>query len=100
MLCITLLSLFVLPIVVVQAVRQYTIENKCPSPITLYINGTSQGTVAANGGIIQKNFDNNFEGFIYTDANGGNKDGSGTTRAGFYGVVSISISIVLEGMFS
>jgi hypothetical protein len=89
MLCINLLSLLVLPTVVVQAVRQYTVKNKCPSPITLYINGTSQGTVAADGGIFQQNFNNNFEGFIYTDANGGNQNGSGTTRAGFYGVVSV-----------
>jgi hypothetical protein len=89
MLHLGLLSLFFLQTIVVQAMRQYNVLNKCPSAITLYINGTSQRSLSANGGFIQNIFDNNFEGFIYTDANGGNQNGTRTTRAGFYGNVGI-----------
>jgi hypothetical protein len=86
-----LLSFFVLQTIGVQANRYYNIRNKCPSDITLYINGTSQGTLPASGGFVQKSFPNDFDGFIYTDANGGDANGSGTTRAGFYGTVCISL---------
>jgi hypothetical protein len=84
-----LLSFFVLQTIGVQANRYYNIRNKCPTDITLYINGVSQGTLAASGGFVQESFANDFDGFIFTDANGGNKNGSGATRAGFYGTVSI-----------
>jgi hypothetical protein len=89
MLQLGLLSFLVLQTIGVQASRQYNILNKCPSDITLYINGTSQGTLPASGGFVQEIFANDFDGFIYTDANGGNSNGSGTTRAGFYGTVGI-----------
>jgi hypothetical protein len=86
-----LLSLSLLaccPLLWVHAARQYLITNKCPKPITLFINGESQGTLTANGGSTQRTFDNTFSGLIYTDANGGNQNGVGTTRAGFFGQVS------------
>ena len=68
---------------------QFTINNKCPQPITLYINGESQGSLASNG-VISKIYSNNWSGFIYTNLNAGSGNtGVGTTRAGFYGNVSI-----------
>ncbi|KAF5376989.1 hypothetical protein D9615_007348 [Tricholomella constricta] len=65
--------------------RKYVIKNSCPSAIGLYINGVGQGPLAAAGGSVTKTFNHNFSGFIYTDANGGNQNGAGTTRAGFFG---------------
>ncbi|KAF9456845.1 ricin B lectin domain-containing protein [Collybia nuda] len=65
------------------ATRKYSIVNSCPSAVTLYINGESQGLLAANGGTTTRDFPNTWSGFIYTDANGGNQNGAGTTRAGF-----------------
>jgi hypothetical protein len=72
------------------AVRKYSIVNSCPAAINLYINGESQGSLAANGGTTVKEYPNTWSGFIYTDANGGNQNGAGTTRAGFYGEVHIA----------
>ena len=88
MLHIGLLSLLIFQAITVHAIRQYTITNNCPDASTLYINGASQGTLAASGGSTQQMMNNTFEGLIYLDVNGGNQDGSGTTRAGFYGTVS------------
>ncbi|KAJ6587539.1 G-X-X-X-Q-X-W domain-containing protein [Mycena vulgaris] len=67
------------------ATRLYNITNNCPIPVTLYINGESRGTLASSGGFTTRTVDNNWSGFIYTDANQGNIDGSGTVRAGFFG---------------
>jgi hypothetical protein len=64
--------------------RTYKITNNCPLAITLYITGQNQGTLA-HGATITRTLDENFSSFIFTDANGGNADGSGTTRAGFFG---------------
>ncbi|KAJ7087957.1 G-X-X-X-Q-X-W domain-containing protein [Mycena belliarum] len=69
----------------VSATRLYNIVNNCPIPVTLYINGASQGTLASSGGFTTRTVDDNWSGFIYTDANQGNSDGSGTVRAGFFG---------------
>ncbi|KAG5637604.1 hypothetical protein H0H81_003996 [Sphagnurus paluster] len=65
--------------------RKYIIKNSCPSAVKLYINGEAQGSIPASGGSFGRTFPDTWSGFIYTDANGGNKSGAGTTRAGFYG---------------
>ncbi|KAF8890489.1 hypothetical protein BD779DRAFT_1469382 [Infundibulicybe gibba] len=66
--------------------RDYTIINRCPTDITLFVNGQNEGVLRANGGSVDKPYPKPWSGFIYTDANGGNgATGSGTTRAGFYG---------------
>lgn len=83
-----LTALLASPITLVLGVREYIILNQCPSAITLYINGESQGSLAANGGSTTRELIDNWSGFIYTDANGGNQNGTGTTRAGFYGQAS------------
>ncbi|KAF8642814.1 hypothetical protein AX16_009403 [Volvariella volvacea WC 439] len=64
--------------------RRFVIRNDCPLPINYYINGESQGPLWANGGQVDRQLIDNFSGFIYTDANGGNQNGVGTTRAGFF----------------
>lgn len=75
---------------------QFTINNKCPQPITLYINGESQGSLASNG-IISKIYSNNWSGFIYTNLNAGSGNtGVGTTRAGFYGNVRHCLCMAIE----
>jgi len=81
MLTSTLLAI-VLP--AVTADRIITIRNRCPQSITLYINGQSQGLLATNG-IRNSTFNDNWSGLIYTNVNGGNANGVGTTRAGLYG---------------
>ncbi|KAJ7592610.1 G-X-X-X-Q-X-W domain-containing protein [Mycena floridula] len=80
-----ILALFCALLPAALATRFYNITNNCPIPVTLYINGESQGTLASSGGFTTRTFDNNWSGFIYTDANQGNSDGSGTVRAGFFG---------------
>lgn len=68
--------------------RLYTIFNDCPQNINLYINGVSQGSLGV-GATTTRELEENWSGFIYTDANGGNgSTGERTTRAGFYGEVS------------
>lgn len=79
---LTLLAL--LPLV--SADRIFNLINNCPIPIDIYVNGASVGRVKS-GERIEKQYTENFSGFIYTDANGGNKDGSGTVRAGFFSEV-------------
>lgn len=73
---------------VVTAIRHYDIINNCPLPITLYINGESQGTLTSSGGSTTRDLPDGWSGFIYTDFNQGNEDGTATVRAGFYGTVS------------
>ena len=70
--------------------RQYNIFNKCPTAIDLYIGGVLDGNIASAGNVTR--FLNTDAGFFYTDANGGKPDGTGTTRAGFFGNVSISLT--------
>ncbi|PPQ81861.1 hypothetical protein CVT25_013461 [Psilocybe cyanescens] len=57
--------------------RLITIVNRCPQPITLYINGQCQGSLAM--GVAT-----NRAGLIYADANGGSSTGGSTTRVGLY----------------
>ncbi|KAJ7495530.1 G-X-X-X-Q-X-W domain-containing protein [Mycena latifolia] len=71
----------------VSATRIYNITNNCPIPITLYVSGVPEGVLVSFGGYTTRIIDNNWSGFIYTDANQGNADGSGTVRAGFFGEV-------------
>jgi len=70
------------------AERIFTIRNRCPQSITVYINGQTQGLLAMND-FKNRTFEDSWSGLIYTDSNGGNANGAGTTRAGFYGQVSI-----------
>ena len=64
--------------------RNYTIYNKCPTPITLYIAGTSYGLIPTNGSLTKEL--STSAGYFFTDANGGSQNGKGSTRAGFYTV--------------
>ncbi|KAG6879362.1 hypothetical protein C0992_003280 [Termitomyces sp. T32_za158] len=64
--------------------RVYNIFNNCPQSIRIYINGKDQGKVMT-GTTLVRNLPKNWSGSIYTDANGGNPDGSNGTKAGFYG---------------
>lgn len=78
-----------------QASRRYNIVNNCPSTINIFINGNSQGSISS-GGVVRHTFNNSFSGLIYTNANGGAQSGAGTTRAGFYGPVSLSKTYILS----
>ena len=69
--------------------RTFDITNSCPTSVDLYINGENQGPIAS-GATTSRTFDDNWSGYIYTDANGGNASGVNTTKAGFYGPVSFS----------
>ncbi|KAL0952119.1 hypothetical protein HGRIS_008748 [Hohenbuehelia grisea] len=64
--------------------RTLSIGNRCPADVTLYINGASMGIIAGFEGQYHTTMQPNFSGFIYTSANGGNANGTGTTRAGFF----------------
>ncbi|KAG6828382.1 hypothetical protein H0H92_008182 [Tricholoma furcatifolium] len=64
--------------------RRYVFQNSCPTAITYYVNGVSQGSLAVSANATQY-LPDFFDGFVYTDVNGGNANGTGTTRAGFYG---------------
>ncbi|RDB27204.1 Endo-1,4-beta-xylanase A [Hypsizygus marmoreus] len=79
-----LLLVLTAPALLVSAARQITITNKCPSTITIYRNGNSQGSLSS-GSSSTSSVSNNFNGFYYTNANGGSSSGADTTRAGFYG---------------
>jgi hypothetical protein len=67
-----------------QATRQYTIFNKCPSPITLYIGGTNNGIIPTNGNVT-KTLPTS-AGYFFTDANGGSQNANRSIYAGFYNV--------------
>ncbi|RDB27192.1 Endo-1,4-beta-xylanase A [Hypsizygus marmoreus] len=82
---LTILSLSLLSLVPIPALaRQYKVVNRCPETVPLFIGGQLQVNLTAKGGTFTKNLPGN-AGFFYTTANGGNADGSGTTRAGFFG---------------
>jgi len=59
---------------------QFIISNSCPAPIKLYDGGQVDSTIPVGGRVTK--FTRN--GFFYTDANGGNADGTGTLRVGFF----------------
>ncbi|KAF8960459.1 G-X-X-X-Q-X-W domain-containing protein [Flammula alnicola] len=65
-----------------EATRQYIVFNKCPSSINLYIGGVLDSNIPSGGNVTK--FLGLGAGFFYTDANGGNANGIGTTRAGFF----------------
>jgi len=67
--------------------QYYTVYNKCPTPIDLYIGGEKHGTIPKNGKIV-KTFSTG-PGYFYTDANGGSKTAKHTIHAGFYDVSGI-----------
>ena len=64
--------------------RQYTIYNKCPTSINLYIGGASHGIIPTNGSVSE--YLSTDTSYFYTDANGGNENGKDSIRAGFYTV--------------
>ena len=67
--------------------RQYTIYNKCPTPIDLYIAGMKYNTIPKNGNVVKTL--STGAGYFYTDANGGSPNTAlGTIRAGFLDEVS------------
>ncbi|KAJ3507115.1 hypothetical protein NLJ89_g6488 [Agrocybe chaxingu] len=74
-------SLRASPLVSRQDTRQYTIHNQCPSAVNLYIAGNFEGSIPSRGDTTK--FMSLGAGFFYTDANGGNPSGIGTSRAGF-----------------
>ncbi|RXW19505.1 hypothetical protein EST38_g6362 [Candolleomyces aberdarensis] len=61
--------------------RQYRIWNECPDSINLYIGGQFDTAIASGGNTTK--FLAESAGFFYTDANGGNANGAGTTKVGF-----------------
>jgi len=63
--------------------RQYTVYNKCPTPIDLYIAGVKDSTIPKGGYLVK--FLGTGAGFFYTDANGGGP-ARGSVRAAFYEV--------------
>ena len=67
--------------------HQYTVYNKCPTPIDLYIGGEKHGTIPKNGNVV-KTFSTS-PGYFYTDANGGTRNAQQTIHAGFYDVSRI-----------
>jgi hypothetical protein len=79
LLSVTLLFLSAIP--TSGQTHKYTVVNKCPTSIKLYIAGSLDSTLAT-GASITKSLGID-AGFFYTDANGGNANGA-ATRAGFY----------------
>ena len=69
-----------------QNTRQYTVYNKCPTSIDLYIGGVKDSTIPQNGNVVKTL--STGAAFFYTDANGGSPTAEGTVRAGFYSDVS------------
>jgi hypothetical protein len=67
-----------------QDTRQYTVYNRCPTPIDLYIGGTKQATIPVEGNVVKTL--GTGAGYFFTDANGGSQNANGTIRAGFYDV--------------
>lgn len=67
-----------------QNTRHYTVYNKCPTAINLYINGTTQGAIPTNGNVVKTL--STGAGYFFTDAYGGGQNGNEAMRAGFYDV--------------
>ena len=92
MLSILLQLLLAMPLMAIQkpmaaqGARQYTVYNKCPTSIDLYIGGVKDSTIPQNGNVVKTL--STGAGFFYTDANGGSPTAEGTIRAGFYNDVS------------
>ncbi|TEB31149.1 hypothetical protein FA13DRAFT_1733079 [Coprinellus micaceus] len=62
--------------------QSFIVRNSCPGPILLYIGETLESRIQPGGNVTKFSA----PGFFFTDAVGGNPDGSGTTRAGFFDV--------------
>jgi len=77
-----------------QNTRQYTVYNKCPTPIDLYIGGTKQGTIPTDGSIVKTL--GTGSGYFFTDANGGSQNALGTIHAGFYDVSTNSFINIMD----
>ncbi|KAG5634420.1 hypothetical protein H0H81_002054 [Sphagnurus paluster] len=84
----------------VEGSRTFKVINKCPKPINLFVNGRTQGSLRPNGGSTSLTYSNSFSGVFYTDANGGNRNGFGTTRAGFEGVGDYYYEVVDANNFN
>ena len=63
---------------------QFIIRNMCPAPVNLYIGSQFDSTLPVGGNTTK--FSYVYTDFFFTDANGGNANGAGTTRAGFFDV--------------
>ncbi|RXW15113.1 hypothetical protein EST38_g10744 [Candolleomyces aberdarensis] len=65
--------------------QTYTVTNRCPSAIELFIGQTSEGNLATNQSIVKTGLGTS-AGFFYTKANGGDDDDGDleAARAGFY----------------
>jgi len=77
-----------------QNTRQYTVYNKCPTPIDLYIGGAKQGTIPTGGNVVKTL--GTGAGYFFTDANG-SQNANGTIHAGFYDVSPNSLCRVYHG---
>ncbi|KAJ3549906.1 hypothetical protein NMY22_g711 [Coprinellus aureogranulatus] len=64
---------------------QFIIYNSCPGPIRLFIGSTLSARIQPGGNRTRFASDYTWPDLFFTDAAGGNADGSGTTRVGFYG---------------
>ena len=74
-----------------QNTRKYTVYNKCPTPINLYIGGAVKDSTIATNETVSRTLGTD-AGFFYTDANGGDPNAVGTIRAGFYNVSWVAYS--------
>ncbi|KAF9470860.1 G-X-X-X-Q-X-W domain-containing protein [Pholiota conissans] len=75
------LSLVATPALAQDTVNHF-IYNECPTPINLFIGGNLETNIPV-GGMYSK-VTSIYEGYWYTDANGGRYTGVGTTRAAFW----------------
>ncbi|KAF4573643.1 hypothetical protein EYR36_008161 [Pleurotus pulmonarius] len=74
------LALAVLPSAL--ADRTFVINNACPSDVSLFISAADQGVIP-QGTNVTKTLPSDFEGHIYSTANGGSGTGRFVTSAGF-----------------
>ncbi|KAF6746666.1 G-X-X-X-Q-X-W domain-containing protein [Ephemerocybe angulata] len=61
---------------------QFIIRNSCPGPVQFYAGSSMEATLQP--GDTHTRFGYNYTDLFFTDANGGNANGAGTTRAGFF----------------
>jgi hypothetical protein len=95
LLFLPLIFISVIPITSAQS-HQYTVVNKCPTSINLYIAGSLDGTLAT-GARMKKSLGID-AGFFYTNANGESANGA-ATRAGFYDDNNASVRCLLSSHF-
>ena len=87
-------SLFAASCALPQPGVRYIITNKCPRAVDVYVADQKVGRLP-NGRSITTQPVGQFNGWIYTDANGGFADGHETTKVGFRADVRIS-KILIE----